>query len=116
MSTLQKKGESRREELELASPFPCCPVIPECEVKQNPDRKEKWTAYQTLSKVNILSATTLVALDNVQSQSSSICCNYTNISSQLKRAETIMKILIKNLLPMAISGLLFTISPKIFLI
>ena len=53
MSTLQKKGESRREELELASPFPCCPVIPECEVKQNLDRKEKWTAYQTLSKVLI---------------------------------------------------------------
>ena len=30
-----------REELKIASPFPCCPVNPKCHVKENPDREKK---------------------------------------------------------------------------
>ena len=31
-------GGSGREELESASPFPCCPVVCECLVEGNPER------------------------------------------------------------------------------
>ena len=32
-------GVYNKEKLKLPSPFLCCPVIHECQVKENPDRK-----------------------------------------------------------------------------
>ena len=40
MSKCLWRGGSVREELELSSPFPCYPVIQECQMKENLDRKK----------------------------------------------------------------------------
>ena len=40
MSRCSKAGASGKDKLKLASPFPCCHVIHECQVKENPDRKK----------------------------------------------------------------------------
>ena len=43
MSVFVKRVEvvNGREELKIASPFPCCPVNPKFHVKENRDREKK---------------------------------------------------------------------------
>ena len=47
MSVFVKRVEvvNGREELKIASPFPCCPVNPKFHVKENRDREKKKKRY-----------------------------------------------------------------------
>ena len=45
-------GGNCREELQLASPFPCCPMNSECRVEEKPDRKKKQQTKAKLLRLN----------------------------------------------------------------
>ena len=51
------EADGRREELELACSFSYCPVICECQVKENPDRKKKTKTKQKKNKQETVTVT-----------------------------------------------------------